>query len=183
MGTVIIHATVTLDGFMADTTGGVDWMFDVPSVDEDDALIGRVVSELGAVVGGANRTQTIEDGEAPYGGSLKIPVFEMTHTPHEPIEQDGTTYTFVVDDIAHAVALAKTAAGDKNVALLGGSIARQCLKLGLVDEIQLHIVPILLGDGIPLFAGLGETIALERIETAAFAQGVHLRYRVVKEAT
>lgn len=179
MGTVIIHATVTLDGFMADSNGGVDWMADVPSVDEDDALIGRVVSELGAVVGGANRTQTIEDGEEPYGGALGIPVFEMTHTPHEPIVRNGTTYTFVVDDIAHAVALAKAAAGDRSVALLGGSIARQCLKLGLVDEIQLHIVPILLGDGISLFAGLGETIALERIESVGFAQGVHLRYRVL----
>ncbi|HWK81044.1 MAG TPA: hypothetical protein VNP95_09745, partial [Thermomicrobiales bacterium] len=82
MGKVIIHATVTLDGFMADPDGGVDWMFDVASVDEDDALIQGVMAELGAVVGGANRTQTIEDGEEPYGGMLKIPVFEMTHTPH-----------------------------------------------------------------------------------------------------
>lgn len=183
MGNVIIHATVTLDGFMADTNGGLDWMFDVASVDEDDALIGNVVNELGAVVGGANKTQTIEEGEEPYGGSVKIPVFEMTHTPHDPIEKDGTTYTFIVDDIAQAVEAAKAAAGDKSVALLGGSIARQCLNLGLVDEIQLHVVPILLGDGISLFAGLGETVKLERIETAAFADGVHLRYRVLKEST
>lgn len=181
MGKVIIHATVTLDGFMADPDGGVDWMFDVASVDEDDALIQGVMAELGAVVGGANRTQTIEDGEEPYGGMLKIPVFEMTHTPHDPIEKDGTTYTFVVDDIAAAVEAAKAAAGEKIVALLGGSIARQCLGLGLVDEIQLHVVPILLGNGISLFAGLGQTIALERVETAAFASGVHLRYRVIGE--
>ncbi|MGC4106622.1 MAG: dihydrofolate reductase family protein [Thermomicrobiales bacterium] len=84
--------------------------------------------------------------------------------------------------MAHAVALAKDAAGEKSVALLGGTIARQCLHLGLVDEIQLHIVPILLGNGISLFGGLGETIALERIESAGFASGVHLRYRVVRDA-
>lgn len=180
MGKVIIHATITLDGFMADTNGGIDWMFGFSSVDEDEAVVSRVMNEFGAVVGGANKTRTIEDGEEPYGGTLKIPVFEMTHEAHEPIEKDGTTYTFVVDDIAKAVATAKEAAGDRNVALLGGSISRQCLKLGLVDEIVLDVVPLLLGDGISLFGGLGERIELERLETSAFASETHLRYRVVK---
>lgn len=180
MGKVIIHATITVDGFMADTEGGIDWMFDFASADEDDALIGAVMGELGAVVGGANKTQTIEDDELPYGGTLKIPVWEMTHTATPPVDRDGTTYTFVVDDIAQAVAEAKAAAGDKSVALLGGSISRQCLKLGLVDEIVLIVVPILLGDGISLFGGLGETINLERTQTEAFADGIHLRFRVVK---
>jgi len=180
MGKVIIHATITLDGFMADTEGGVDWMFGFPSADEDDALVNDVMQELGAVVGGANRTQTIEDGELPYGGMLKIPVFEMTHLPHEPVERDGTTYTFVVDDIAHAVGAAKSAAGEKSVALLGGSISRQCLKLGMVDEIVLDVVPLLLGDGISLFGGLDERVTLERISTSGFASETHLRFRVLK---
>jgi dihydrofolate reductase len=180
MAKVLIHATVTLDGFMADTEGGVDWMFGFSSADEDDAVVNKVMSELGAVVGGANRSQTIDDGELPYGGMLKIPVFEMTHTPHEPIERDGTTYTFVVDDIAQAVDMAKAAAGEKSVALLGGSISRQCLKLGVVDEIVLDVLPLLLGDGISLFGGLGERITLERLETSAFASETHLRFRVVK---
>jgi dihydrofolate reductase len=65
------------------------------------------------------------------------------------------------------------------VSLLGGSISRQCLELGLVDEILLHVVPVLLGNGIPLFAGLSKRIDLERLETAAFASETHLRYRVV----
>jgi dihydrofolate reductase len=180
MGKVIIHALITLDGFMADTNGNVDWMFDFPSTNEDEPVVKKVWKELGAVVGGANKTQTIEDGEEPWGGSLKIPVFEMTHTPHEPIEKNGTTYTFVVNDIAHAVDMAKEAAGDKSVALLGGSISRQCLKLGLVDEIYLTVVPLLLGDGISLFGGLGERIKLERTETSAFGSEIHMRFRVVK---
>jgi formate C-acetyltransferase len=62
----------------------------------------------------------------------------------------------------------------------GGSISRQCLELGLVDETQLHVVPLLLGDGISLFGGLGQRIKLERTETTAFASETHLRYRVVK---
>src|SRR5690606_11010581 len=113
-----------------------------------------------------------------YGGMLKVPVFLMTHTPHEPIERDGTTYSFVVEDIALAVASAKEAAGDAWVSLLGGSISRQCLRLGLVDEIHLDVVPLLLGDGIPLFAGLGQRVDLERVETSGFAGEAHLRYRV-----
>ncbi|XID93682.1 dihydrofolate reductase family protein [Paenibacillaceae bacterium WGS1546] len=180
MGKVIIHATITLDGFMADTNGGIDWMFGFSTVDEDEAVVSKVMKELGAVVGGANKTNTIEDGEIPYGGMLKIPVYLMTHEAHEQIEKDGITYTFVVNDIRQAVEAAKAAAGDKSVSLLGGSISRQCLKLGLVDEIVLDVVPLLLGDGISLFGGLGERIKLERIETSAFASETHLRYCVVK---
>ena len=180
MAKVIIHATVTLDGFMADTQGGVDWMSDFVPADADGTLVNKVMEEIGAIVGGANKTQTIEEGEAPYGGMLKVPVYLMTHSAHEPIEKDGVTYTFVVDDITQAVEAAKKDAGDMSVSLLGGSISRQCLKLGLVDEIQLHVVPVLLGDGISLFGGLGERINLERIETAAFASETHLRFRVIK---
>jgi dihydrofolate reductase len=179
MSKVFIHAVVTLDGFMADSEGGLDWMFGLPEADEDGTLMKTVWDRIGAVVGGANKVQTIEEGEQPYGGMLKVPVYLMTRKAHEPIEKNGVTYTFVVDDIAQAVHAAKAAAGDKDVSLLGGSISRQCLNLGLVDEIQLHVVPVLLGAGISLFGGLGERINLERIETAAFASGTHLRYRVV----
>jgi dihydrofolate reductase len=66
------------------------------------------------------------------------------------------------------------------VSLLGGSISRQCLKIGLVDEIHLAIVPLLPGDGISLFGGLDERVRLERVHTSAFASETHLIYRVVK---
>ncbi|UVY85549.1 dihydrofolate reductase family protein [Brachybacterium sp. NBEC-018] len=180
MATVIVHATITLDGFMAAPDGGVDWMFGRPSAPEDDAVVKRVMSRIGAVVGGANRTRTIEDGEIPYGGMVKVPMYLMTHSAHEPIEHDGITYTFVVDDIAEAVRLATRDAGDGWVSLLGGSIARQCLRLGLVDELHLDVAPVLLGDGISLFAGLGQHVELERLETSAFASETHLRYRVLR---
>lgn len=97
-----------------------------------------------------------------------------------PAIRQSSPSTFVVDDTSKAVAAAKEAAGDKNVALLGGSISRQCLKLGLVDEIVLIVVPLLLGGGISLFGGLGQRVELERIDTAAFASATHLRFRVVK---
>ena len=182
MAKVIVHATISLDGFMADADGGVDWMDGFPVAPEDEELVGRVVEQLGAVVGGANKTQTVEDGGVPYGGTLGVPVYLMTHSAHEPIEKDGVRYAFVVDDVAQAVEAAKQAAGDKWVSLLGGSISRQCLELGLVDEIQLHVVPILLGEGISLFTGLSKRIRLDRVETAGFAGEAHLRYRVLGEA-
>lgn len=180
MARVIVHATVSVDGFIADADGGVDWMFGRPSAPEDDAVVEKVIEQIGAVVGGANKTQTIDDGEIPYGGMLKVPVFLMTHTDHEPIERDGVAYTFVVDDIARAVESAKQAAGDKWVSLLGGSISRQCLLLGLVDELHLDVTPVLLGGGVSLFAGLGRRIELERVETSAFASETHLRYHVLR---
>ncbi|MDQ0645440.1 dihydrofolate reductase family protein [Microbacterium murale] len=179
MSKVIIHATVTLDGFMADVDGGVDWMNGFPSAPGDQDVVERIIHELGAVVGGANKKQSIEDGEVPYGAMIKVPVYLMTHSPHEPIEKDGVTYTFVVDEITKAIEAAKQSAGDKWVSVLGGSISRQCLELGLVDEIHLHVVPILLGEGISLFSGLSKRVTLERLETSAFASETHLRYGVL----
>jgi dihydrofolate reductase len=179
MSKVLIHATVSVDGFMADEHGGVEWMNGFPSDPRDEVVIAQIVEQLGAVIGGANKTQTIEEGEVPYGGILGVPVFLMTHSAHEPIVKDDVTYNFVVDDVAEAVATATQAAGEKWVSLLGGTITRQCLERGLVDEIQLHVVPILLGRGISLFAGLTTHIALERLDTSAYASETHLRYRVV----
>jgi dihydrofolate reductase len=180
MSLVFIHATLTLDGFLAGPGGEVDWMFDFPSAPEDQEVVDQVCANIGAVVGGANRTRTIEDDEIPYGGMVKAPVFLMTHTPAEPVERDGVTYTFVVDDIALAVESARHAAGEKWVSLLGGSISRQCLQLGLVDEIHLDVVPMLLGEGISLFGGLGMRVDLERLETSAYASETHLRFAVKK---
>lgn len=183
MSKVMIHATVSIDGFMAEPDGGMDWMNGFPVAPEDEQIVERICSDIGSIVGGANKTQTIEEGEIPYGGFLKVPVYLMTHREQEPVEQDGTTFTFVVDDIEDAVRRAQHDAGDKWVSLLGGRVARQCLALGLVDELRLHVVPVVLGEGIPLFAGLEQQLRLERLETSAFASEVHLRYRVLRDAT
>lgn len=165
---------------MAGVDGDMSWMQDLEAVDEDYAVVNKVTAEIGAIVGGSNKTNTIEDDGVPYGGNVKVPVFLMTHEAHEPVEKDGVTYNFVVDDIKLAVEKAKVAAGDKNVSLLGGSISRQCLKLGLVDEIILDVEPLLLGEGISLFEGLGKKIQLKRLDTSAFAGETHLRFQVVK---
>lgn len=180
IGTVIIHATITFDGYLADADGGVDRMFGRPSAPEDDGVVALVMETIGAIVDGVNRRPTIEEGEIPYGGILQVPVYLMTHTATEPVVRDGITYTFVVDDIAGAVEPAKQDAKDGFFSLLDGKISRQCLALGLVDELHLDIAPVLLGGGISLFEGLGQHIELERIQTSAFVSEVHLAYRALR---
>jgi dihydrofolate reductase len=113
------------------------------------------------------------------------PVFVLTHHEREPRPMEGgTTFTFVTDGIEAALEQAKEAAGGKDVALGGGAdVAQQYLKAGLLDEMLLHVVPILLGDGTRLFEhGLAEEPAtLEPTRVIESPTGVaHLRYRVVK---
>ncbi len=90
--------------------------------------------------------------------------------------------TFIfVDNLVRAVGQAKTAAGEKNVTLLGATIDQQCLRAGLVDEIMVHLAPILLGEGIRLFDNLGNAeIKLERVDAVATAQITSRRFRVLK---
>jgi dihydrofolate reductase len=114
--------------------------------------------------------------------SLHVPVFVVTHRARQPlVRQGGTTYTFVTDGIASALAQAQAAAGDRDVLLGGGAdIVRQFLKAGLLDELQLHLVPVLLGGGIRLFDRMGpELIELDRMRVVDAPGATHLRFRVM----
>jgi dihydrofolate reductase len=112
-----------------------------------------------------------------------VPVFILTHHAREPVtKQGGTTFTFVTEGIEVALERAREAAGDRDVGISGGaSVARQYLKAGLLDELLLHVVPVLLGDGERLFDGpLGvEPLGLERVQVVDSPSVTHLRYRVV----
>jgi dihydrofolate reductase len=109
-------------------------------------------------------------------------VFILTHHPRNPVEmKGGTTFHFVTDGIEFALVQARDAAGGKDVMLWGGAqVANQYLAAGLLDEIELHVVPVLLGAGARLFDNLGDAeVQLEQVR-AVDAPGVtHLKYRVV----
>jgi len=106
------------------------------------------------------------------------PVFVVTHHAREPLEMlGGTTFTFVTDGVAAAVELALAAAGGKDVQVSGGaSVVQQALALGLLDELQIHLAPVLLGSGTPLFDGAAPR-RLEIVETID-APATYVRYRV-----
>jgi dihydrofolate reductase len=109
------------------------------------------------------------------------PVFVLTHHEREPLTLSDTTFTFVTDGIESALERARGAAGDKDVFIGGGADAiNQYLAAGLVDELELHVVPILLGGGERLFAGVGPDLKLEELRAVEAPGVVHLKYRVVK---
>jgi dihydrofolate reductase len=111
-----------------------------------------------------------------------MPIFIVTHHAREPVTKEGgTSFTFVTDGIESALEQAREVAGGKDVALSGGAnIAQQYLKAGLIDEMQIHIVPVLLGDGARLFDNLGDAEVRLECTRAVEAPGVtHLTYLVV----
>ena len=110
-----------------------------------------------------------------------VPVFVLTHHEREPLPMEGgTTFTFVTDGIESALRQAQAAAGDKDVAIAGGASAiRQYLAAGLLDELHLHIVPILLGSGERLLEDVGDP-TLEPVEVVASPGVTHVKYRVVR---
>jgi dihydrofolate reductase len=157
----------------------------------DSEVIDEHIGNTGATVmgrrmfsGGEGPWEDDPNAEAWWGDDPPFhhPVFILTHHAREPvIKQGGTTFTFVTDGIESALAQARAAAGDKDVAVAGGaSVAQQYLEAGLLDEIQIHIAAVLLGDGVRLFEnhlGLeGREVECTRvIESPAVT---HLRYRV-----
>jgi len=109
------------------------------------------------------------------------PVFVLTHHEREPLTLTDTTFTFVTDGIESALERAREAAGDKDVFIGGGAdTINQYVAAGLVDELELHVVPILLGGGARLFEGVGPDVKLELLRVVEAPGVTHLKYRVVK---
>jgi dihydrofolate reductase len=111
-----------------------------------------------------------------------VPVFVLTHHPREPLKvQGGTTFNFVTDGVASALKQAQAAAGDQMVSIAGGASAiRQYLAAGSLDELYLHIVPIILGAGERLLENVGDPV-LEPIKVVSSPSVTHVKYRIVKQ--
>ena len=159
-------------------------------VNASTEVVEESLANIGATVMGRN----MFGGAGPWGDDpwdgwwgdnppFHMPVFIVTHHAREPVtKQGGTTFTFVTDGIESALDQARAAAGGKDVALAGGAdVAQQYLKAGLIDEIQIHVIPVLLGDGARLFDNLGGAeVTLESTRTVEAPGVTHLRYRVAK---
>ncbi|MBC6450917.1 dihydrofolate reductase family protein [Actinokineospora xionganensis] len=190
MGIVVFDITVSLDGYI--TAPGDDQEFPLgpdgeclhdwvsASGPRGDAVLGALFTETGAVIAGR---RTYDNSEGPNGwgtGPLgEVPVFVLTHKA--PEREDPGVFTFVTDGIESALAQARAVAGDKDVYVMGGAdVGRQYLAAGLLDEVRLHMVPVVLGGGVRLFGDAPEQVGLE-ISRVVPGDGVtHLSYRVTR---
>jgi dihydrofolate reductase len=156
------------------------------NVDAD--VVDEVVQGVGAYIMGR---KMFGGGDGPWDESwtgwwgedppYHTPVFVLTHHPREPLPmQGGTTFTFVTDGIESALEQARAAAGDGDVAIAGGaSTVQQYLAAGLLDELYLHIVPVVLGAGERLLENVGDPV-LEPVKVVASPAVTHVKYRVAR---
>jgi len=192
MGKVIYDISMSLDGFIAAANvrpeaglgdGGErlhDWGFnsaDPRNCEIEEALL----ATTGAVIVGRTtyNLSILNWGADGPTGAARVPTVVVSHGVPQDIP-DGGVYTFV-DSVEAALETAKKAAGDKDVVIQGGNIAQQFITLGLVDEIFIHLVPVLFGSGTRLIEDLdGEHVQLETAEVIETKEAIHLRFRVIK---
>jgi dihydrofolate reductase len=160
-------------------------------VNASTGVVEESLANIGATLMGRNM---FGGGPGPWGDDpwtgwwgedppFHRPVFVLTHHAREPLElKGGTTFTFVTDGIESALEQARRAAGGKDVALAGGAdVAQQYLAAGLIDEMEIHLVPVLVGDGARLLDNLGGAqLELEQVRAVEAPGVTHLKYRVVK---
>jgi dihydrofolate reductase len=203
MGSVTSDISVSLDGFIAGPGDGVDnplgdggerlheWVVRLASwrsrhglaggeTGRDAEILEESVRDTGAVVLGRRMFDNARGwGDEP---PFHVPVFVLTHEARDDLVKGGTTFTFVTDGVESALAQARAAAGDENVHVAGGAnTIQQFLSGGLLDELQLHVVPLLFGAGVRLFDGLGTApLELETVRVVESPGVTHLKFRVVK---
>jgi dihydrofolate reductase len=191
MGSVIYDKSASLDGFIAGANMRIeaglgddgerlhDWAF------QDQAgmeMLEREVERLGAVICG-RRTYDMSiqhwGADGPTGAA-RVPLFVLSHgVPGEVPE--GGVYTFV-DDLETALARARETAGDRNISAMGADVGRQLMNAGAIDEISVHLVPVLFGSGTPMFGqGVDEHVTLEFVGVSESPHATHLRYSVVRD--
>jgi dihydrofolate reductase len=178
-----------------------EWVFELEAWRKQQGQEGGVVnastpvveelqSNVGATVMGRNMFgggPGLWSEDPPWNGwwgdnpPYHTPVFVLTHHSRKPLEMEGgTTFIFVTDGIGSALEQARKAAGDQDVLLAGGAnVVQQYLAAGVVDEFELHIVPILLGDGERLLENVGN-LKLEQVRAIEAPGVTHIKYRVVK---
>ena len=157
----------------------------------DSALLDETLERTGAVVmgrrmfsGGSGPWENDPNADGWWGDEppFHVPVFILTSHPREAVvKEGGTTYTFVADGFRAALEQAQTAAGDKDVSISGGAnVIQQAIDAGAVDELHIHIAPLLLGGGVRLFDG-GASVTLRRRHVVDSPAATHLNFEVVKD--
>jgi dihydrofolate reductase len=202
-GKVVLDITMSLDGFIAGPNDGPEnglgdggdrlhqWVYDLASwrephgftggeTNRDSEIMDESFKRLGAVIVG----KRMFDNAGGWGDKppFHMPVFVLTHEDREDLTKEGgTTFTFVNAGVEGALKLARAAAGSKDVGISGGAnVAQQFLKAGLLDEMQIHIAPIMLGRGIRLFDEMDPSIDLKPVRVVESPNVTHLRFQIGK---
>jgi dihydrofolate reductase len=179
-GKVVVHRAMSLDGYVAGPRHEMDWVFDYPA---PARLTDAVMAATGAMLSGrhtyevgrrSSRSQTSE----PYGGAWSGAQLVLTHRPKAGSDDPETV--FLSGSVEEAVRAGLAAAGGKNLEVLGTNVTAQCLAAGLVDEYVVHILPLLLGAGVPLHENAAmAAVPLQLLETTETESVVSLRYAVL----
>jgi dihydrofolate reductase len=191
VGKVVVSKSISLDGFVAGPNvskefpmgvGGPrlhEWFLNGPTSDTNAELQRESVAAFGAVILGKRTYDVGVDlwEDTPY----PLPTFVLTHNAQPERVAKSATFTFVTDGIIRALEKAQVAAGGKDVVLMGADVSAQYLKAGLVDEIQLAVIPVLLGSGTRLFDAIGnDQIDLAPTLVIESAGVTHMRMRVLR---
>jgi dihydrofolate reductase len=193
MSKLIADMSMSLDGYIATRDDDISrlarWFFDGDTevapgapfrVSEASAgLMREALATVGAIIGGRRYFDLAQGwgGHHPMG----VPVYVLTHEPPADWPADSSIH-FVTDGLESAVAQAREAAGGKDIAIATPSTVRQCLDAGILDELQVNVVPIILGDGLPFFDGIAQPVELEGPDVIQGTGVTHLRYRVGRDA-
>jgi dihydrofolate reductase len=172
-GKVLWHFTMSLDGFVAGPGHAMEW---ATGITVRPGLIDEYVQTTGAILGGRDGWDAAGEDSRPYGGAWQGPIFVLTHHPGDAAPADGVT--FLSCDPGEAVRIGLEAAGGRNLEVFSPTIGRQLLPMGLIDEIDLHIAPVLLGDGIRLYdAPGGVPVRLRHVDCPYPTAVVNVRLR------
>jgi dihydrofolate reductase len=191
MSASVLYMSMSLDGYIAgpgddpDNPGGDGFMrlHEWYGYGPDGVLVQKPgaaqdfheeTRATGALVAGR---RTVEQVDHWGGDEHGVPIFVPSHRPPGPTVANYPLVTYV-DGIAEAMALAKAAAGDRNVAVLGGHTAQTALEAGVLDELQIHQIPVLFGAGRRLFDALQARVELEVVRVIDTPDATHIRYRV-----
>ena len=180
MGNVLVHTMMSLDGFIAGPNDDMSWVLrhsgEMPSTTVDEIITRTGALLLGRRVYDVGRRIQRPEARGLFGGRWSGPQFVLTHTP--PTDETEPSYTFLSADIREAMATALEAADGRDVLVLGANVVDQCLEAGLVDEILMHLVPELLGDGVRLFDVPTLRASLKTLDVSRSGQLVNLRFQV-----
>ena len=187
MSASVLYMSMSLDGYIADPNdqlGGDDgnrlhdWFAPYWEAEQPSGPAGQLVDEYnatGAVLAGRRTVEQVDHWGGDHHG---VPIFVPSHRPPGPSVANYPSVTYVTDGIASAMAQAKAAAGDRDVLVHGAYTAHRALEAGVLDELQIHQIPVLLGGGIRQFDVLPSHIELEIVRVIDTPEATHIRYRV-----